>query len=174
MERCREGNFFDRNKNPDTGEPGRVNIGEKMAKKYFSSLSNWSIRQYGFNEEDAFKSDDKISMNGFLRLPEVIRKTPDKIVFHHKFEGKIIPYFLEVKTGRETIGIKFCDIRAIKKWCKFSSMDCIIFAYSTYTRQHYSGLYNYWKGLITDIKPPIKRYHDNNKRYFDIPVDKIY
>jgi len=174
VERCREDNFLDRNRDPVTGEAGRVNIGEKMAKKYFKSLSNWSIRQYGFNEEDAFKSGDKISMDGFPRLPEVIRKTPDKIVFHRKFKSTIIPYFLEVKTGRETIGIKLCDLRAIEKWCKFSSMDCIIFAYSTYTRKHYSGLYNYWKDLITDIKPPIKRYHDNNKRYYDIPVDRIY
>ena len=153
------------------------NIAEDEGWKHFTNAPDWRIARWGFNEKENYK-------NGFAGkwwycLPKVITKSPDGVVVHKDTKkGKIVylPYFLEIKAvGKSSLKLKKEDLHYMDIWRKTKGMaGIILWTWSCDLQEWYSGTYWYWTNLINDIKPEVKKYHDNEKEYYDLPVDRIF
>ena len=153
------------------------NIAEDEGWKHFTNAPDWRIARWGFNEKENYK-------NGFAGkwwycLPKVITKSPDGVVVHKDTKkGKIVylPYFLEIKAvGKSSLKLKKEDLHYMDIWRKTKGMaGIILWTWSCDLQEWYSGTYWYWINLINDIKPEVKKYHDNEKEYYDLPVDRIF
>ena len=155
----------------------RKNTAEDEAWDYFLDAHDWKIVRWGFNEKEGYKN--RVTEGWFYCIPRVIAKSPDAVVIHKKnLNGKDIylPYFLEIKAvGKSSLKLKKEDLHYMDIWRKTKGMaGLILWTWSCDLQKWYSGRYEYWMELINDINPLVKKYHDNEKEYYDIPVDRIF
>ena len=134
----------------------KKNIAENKCKQYLKD-NNILFTRYGFDCLFDIKKEK------FNLVPEVLRPTPDFMVFQSN------AILLEAKGCKEVLRVKQCDMKGYDWWAKIIPLT--MFLYSTIYRAHkiipYKKLRNIAVKCETDI------YHDNNKVYYKIPWELI-
>jgi len=141
-------NYQERNKN-------QINISEQVFENYCKD-KNIKIHKLGFDEKTN-------NINYFYTLHPIIRKLPDYIM---EYKNKL--HYVEVKGTNK---LKLDDIKTYiqfyKLFCKDNSFQ-IAFVNIRTVKVKIINLLN----IIKSIKNiPIKRFQNDNKQYYEIPID---
>lgn len=114
--------------------------------------------RYGFDCLDDIKPKD------FMKIPEVLRNTPDYMVFLDK------AVLIEVKGCYNTVRIKASDMKSYDWWSKLCPVT--MFIYNKATDSYKCATYRQVRELALDINDK-DYYPDNGKLYYKIPFHKI-
>ena len=114
--------------------------------------------RYGFDCLDTVESKD------FMKIPEVLRNTPDYVVFLRQ------AIFIEAKGCFNILRLKASDIKSYDWWCKF--MPISVFVYNKAIDKHKLVTYKEIRTLALELNDK-DYYPDNGKLYYKIPFDKI-
>ena len=113
-------------------------------------------------------TDDIIPKYDFIKLPEIIQKTPDYILITTK------PYFVEVKGCKDILRLKVKDLECYKFWNGVPGMKLLFFIYSTKLNDFKQVLFHTMMGLVEKNNYDVGIYKDNHKEYYKIPVEDIW
>ena len=112
-----------------------------------------------------------VSSKAFIKLPSVIQKTPDYILIDKGQRS----YFVEVKGCHKVLRIKVSDLECYKFWDKLvPSMRLFFFIYSTCLKSSKQTSCTTLTKMIDNNNYEIRKYSDNNKQYYAIPVEDIW
>ena len=145
----------------------RGEIGDKAdsrAESYFSKAGHF-IARYGLDAKDI-----KSAYKHWGTIPTLITGTPDFILV-----ARDVPYFLEVKACGQILKFKLHDIDIYREWDRglFPEMKLLLFVYSTYCNQHYILTFDKILRLVGENNYRIERYENNNRPYYEIPLEDL-
>tara|TARA_R100000008_G_C3545597_1_gene147356 strand:- start:61 stop:564 length:504 start_codon:yes stop_codon:yes gene_type:complete len=157
----------------DDRNADQSNIAEDEAWNFFSTDESWRIARWGFNEKENYRN--KITKGWWYCIPKVLAKSPDGVVIYNK-NNKYYPYFLEIKAvGLKSLKLKKEDLKYMSIWRQTKGVKgLILYAWSCNLQKHFIAEYNDWVNLVNDVNPEVKKFFDNGKEYYDIPVDKLF
>ena len=149
-------NFNERNRS------GRVNIAEEKAVDFFNKSGAYLIRM-GNDEKN-----NPIPYKKIMLLSSELRGMPDFIVLGSKAS------FCEVKGCIDVLRIKKYDMLQYNYWnTQFEKVKLIFFVYSTKLDNHIIIKFNVLRDFIKNNDVRTGVYEDNNKEYFEIPVEVL-
>ena len=138
----------------------KYNIAEDKAVQFYDNIDCFYTR-YGLDLLNA-----GLSKSQFCKIPSLIRSTPDYLVIQKKC------WLVEVKGCRDYLRLKLIDEDNYAKWNEICPV--VYFIYSTIYERHVQLPHRILHSMIRHNRYPIKQYPDNNKKYYEIPVDDLY
>ena len=136
-------------------------IAEPKSEEYFRGKGYVYFR-YGVDGGDIIPKDK------FIKLPEVIQKTPDYVLIANQ------SYFVEVKGCSNILRLKVKDLEYYKFWNGIPGMKLLFFIYSTHLNDHKQVWFHKIMTMIDENNYEVDRYPDNGKEYYKIPVEDIW
>lgn len=138
---------------------GGKNKGEDVAESYFKRFDGLLYFKYGFDE---LYTD--FSVESFMVVPQFIRCTPDYVtVYNGEFS------FIEVKCCIDELKIKLTDFVEYGKWAGIASFRLFVVSGSDLYVLKYEEVLSY----LSVKGNKFGRYKDNQKLYFEIPLENI-
>ena len=175
----RNSDFKDRRKNYLGEKP----LAEPRAIKFYTGLKYTAL--YSFGYENIFKDKHTPKMEGgylanpkakdFLDvIPLELKKAPDFILFWEKEPYRKM-FFVEAKGCGDILRIKKEDVKAYSWWNKsFEDVGLVMFIYSMSLEKEIQMSFDKFKSIIDSHNYETKKFPDNNKEYYPIPVEDIF
>lgn len=145
----------------DFNKRRKSNVAEEQALKFYNSI-DCIITRYGL---DMLHRDD-ITVEKFCKIPQFIRNTPDFLVIQDTC------WLVEVKGCYDYLKLKVCDMESYDRWMEFNPI--LLFVYCSKTKEFNQIPYKYIRDIIYKRNYPLKKYPDNGKEYYEIPMDDLY
>jgi len=133
----------------------RIDIAQIKAEEYIKGKGVY-YKNIGFDSKE-----HPVPVEHWLKVPEFLRKMPDMfIVSGDHF------HFVEVKGCRDSLKVKLSDFAQYVIWNEKGSL--LFLVYSTTKSMLFVFSLDDLRNLFKDAE--LKKYTDNGKEYYDIPV----
>ena len=174
-----ETKFNERRKNYLGDKP----LAEPRAIDFYTSLDHVALYPFGY--ENIFKEKHPNKMKGsvlhnptakdFLKLiPLELKKAPDFILFWEKEPHRKM-FFVEAKGCGDILRIKVEDCEAYSWWdTAFNDVNVVMFIYSMSLEKEIQMSWKKFYRIIINNDYKTKKFPDNNKEYYPIPVEDIF
>ena len=158
-------------------------LAEPRAIDFYTSLDYVALYPFGY--ENIFKDKYTAEMKGsymanpnakdFLDvIPLQLKKAPDFILFWEKEPHRKM-FFIEAKGCGDILRIKLEDIEAYDWWGNaFEGSHLVMFIYSMSLELEKQISFKDFKKIIDKNNYQTKKFPDNNKEYYPIPVEDIF